>query len=315
MNKIRNVFGQKGSPGEDPAVDDAGSAEVVSAEVHEGALDEPEFNDGTTGTKGVLEGDKGKVGPASAIPLVPEDQRDRVVQKAKAELESELKEFLKDTDLLFIVTDLKSPFGLDNSLTAAKLARSENAITVGLVVLPNTIDRLEDVENGNRSLQAFRLMADIIVVVPSLKHVIDGYLVLIISELIELMTISGLINLDVADVKTVVGGGNVAMIGFGAGFNRDEDKIMGAINEAVSSPVLNVDLNGVNRTLVNVTGDSHMTISEAQKVAKVILDRIQPDARLIWGAAISPKLNGAIKVMVMVGVKPKNILVHIYANS
>lgn len=256
-------------------------------------------------------------GNAGSIPHTAgeQDQRDMLVNKAKSELQDELQEFLSDTDLLFIVTDLGSSYGMDNSLSAAKLARSMDIITVGLVILPTKLEKLEEVDSGNRSLQAFRLIADIVVVVPDIEHIIEGYLVLIISELIELMATSGLINLDVADVKTVVGGGNVAMIGFGAGHKKDGNKIMQAINEAISSPILNVDLDGVNRTLVNVTGDSEMTITEAQRAAEAILERIQPDARLLWGASVHPKLKGAVKVMVMVGVKPKNILVHIYANS
>jgi cell division GTPase FtsZ len=243
------------------------------------------------------------------------DQRDFIVKKAKEDLKNELNEFLPETDLLFIISDFKSPFGLDNSLRVSEHAKKSDIITVGVVVLPTSLDKLEEVEYGNRALQSFRLNADIVIVIPQLEHIIEGYLVLIISELLELMTTSGLVNLDVADVKNVVGDGNVAMLGFGSGRGTDEDKIMGAINEVVTSPLLNIDLDGVTRTLVSVVGDRTMTVTEAQKAAKVILEKIQPGARLIWGAGINTKLAGAIKVMVMIGVKPKNILVHIYANS
>jgi cell division GTPase FtsZ len=243
------------------------------------------------------------------------DQRDLIVRNAISELTEELNEFLKNTDLLFIVSDFKSSFGLDNSLRAAEIAKKEEIITVGIVILPTKLDKLEDVEYGNRVLQSFRLKADIVFVIPNIEHIIDGYLVLTISELIELMTTSGLVNLDVADVKNVVGDGNVAMLGFGSGRDTDHDKITGAINEVVHSPLLNIDLDGVTRTLVSVVGDRTMTVTDAQKAARVILEKIQPGARLIWGAGINSKLAGAIKVMVMIGVKPKNILVHIYANS
>jgi hypothetical protein len=244
-----------------------------------------------------------------------QDIRDIKVQQARSELETELNELINETDLIFIVTDLKSTYGLDNSLITAKLAKKNNIITIGLVFLPDSLKKLEEVEYGNRALHSFRLNADIIVAVPYMEKLLEGYTVLIINELLELITTSGLVNLDVADIKTVVGRGNVAMMGFGSGRGYDHNKIMEAINEALNSPLLKIDLNGVNRTLVNVTGDSSMTISEAQKAAKVILSKIQPDARLIWGAAVKPKLKGAIKVMIMAGISPKNILVNIYANS
>jgi hypothetical protein len=244
-----------------------------------------------------------------------QDIRDIKVQQARSELETELNELFNETDLIFIITDLKSTYGLDNSLITAKLAKKKNIITIGLVFLPDSLKKLEEVEYGNRALHSFRLNADIIVAVPYMEKLLEGYTVLIINELLELITTSGLVNLDVADIKTVVGRGNVAMMGFGSGRGYDHNKIMEAINEALNSPLLKIDLNGVNRTLVNVTGDSSMTISEAQKAAKVILSKIQPDARLIWGAAVKPKLKGAIKVMIMAGISPKNILVNIYANS
>ncbi|UCH89465.1 MAG: hypothetical protein JSV49_02105 [Thermoplasmata archaeon] len=243
------------------------------------------------------------------------DQRDLNVLKARAELKSELEAVLGNTNLLFIITDLQSTYGLDNSLIAAKLAKQNKIITIGLVFLPPKIEKLEEVEYSNRALHSFRLNADIIIAIPYMEDLLEGYLVLIISELLELITTSGLVNLDVADIKTVVGRGNVAMMGFGAGSGYDPNKIMEAINEALTSPLLQIDLNGVSRTLVNVTGDNSMTITEAQKAAKVILGKIQPDARLIWGAAINPKLSGSIKVMIMAGISPKNILVNLYANS
>jgi cell division GTPase FtsZ len=243
------------------------------------------------------------------------DSRDEKVLKARKELEHELGDFLTDTDLLIIITDMKSTFGLDNSLLAGRLAKRKGIITVGLVLLPERLEKLDEVEYDNRALQSFRLNADIIIAVPHLETLIEGYLVLIITEMLEIMTTSGLINLDVADIRNVVGGGNIAMLGFGAGIGQDKSKVSEAISEAVTSPLLDLDLNGVTRTLVNVTGDETMTVSEAQRAAKVILEKIQPGARLIWGAAINPRLSGAIKVMVMVGILPKNILVHIYANS
>jgi len=102
-------------------------------------------------------------------------------------------------------------------------------------------------------------------------------------------------------------GAGVAMIGMGEG--DDEDRVEHAINEAVNSPLIDVDISGATGALVNVSGGDNMSISEAEKVAEIIQSKIAPNARIIWGAAVDPTLRDTVRVMVVItGVKSKNII-------
>jgi cell division protein FtsZ len=97
------------------------------------------------------------------------------------------------------------------------------------------------------------------------------------------------------------------MIGMGEG--EDDEKVEQAVNEAINSPLIDVDIQGANGALINVTGGEDMTIAEAEKVAEMIQEKVSPSARIIWGASVDPSLEGKMRVMVVItGVKSKNIL-------
>jgi cell division protein FtsZ len=123
----------------------------------------------------------------------------------------------------------------------------------------------------------------------------------------EIITKPGLVNLDFADLKTIMKGGGVAMIGLG---EADEDnRALESVNEALNSPLLEVDVSDANGALVNVTGGPDMTVSEAERVVEEVHNRINANARIIWGAAIDPALEHTIRVMVVLtGVKSRQIL-------
>ncbi|HID74164.1 MAG TPA: cell division protein FtsZ, partial [Thermoplasmata archaeon] len=112
---------------------------------------------------------------------------------------------------------------------------------------------------------------------------------------------------DFADMKTIMKGGGVAMIGLGEA--TGEDKAITALNEALNSPLLDVDISYATGALVNVTGGPSMTVEEAQTVAEEVNKRINPNARIIGGAMIDPTLDNTIRVMVILtGVKSEQIL-------
>jgi len=102
-------------------------------------------------------------------------------------------------------------------------------------------------------------------------------------------------------------GGGVAMIGLGEG--EGEDRIEDAVDEAINSPLIDVDITGATGALVNVVGGEDMTVAEAERVAEIIQSRISPNARIIWGATIDHTLEDRVRVMVVItGVKSKHIL-------
>ena len=165
--------------------------------------------------------------------------------------------------------------------------------------------------------------ADTVIVIPNDKlldicprlginaafKVADEVLMRSIKGITELITKPGLVNLDFNDVKTIMKGAGVAMIGLGESGNDTDDRAADAINDALNSPLLDVDVSGATGVLVNVVGGADMTISEAEKVAEIIRSRVSPNARIIWGAAVDPALQHKIRVMVVItGVSSKQIL-------
>jgi cell division protein FtsZ len=122
-----------------------------------------------------------------------------------------------------------------------------------------------------------------------------------------MITKPGLVNLDFADLKTIMKRGGVAMIGMGE--SDGEDRAVEATLEALNSPLLDVDISDATGALVNVVGGTDMTLKEAERVVEEIYGRINPDARIIWGTSVDPALNHAIRAMLVItGVKSKQIL-------
>jgi cell division protein FtsZ len=135
----------------------------------------------------------------------------------------------------------------------------------------------------------------------------DEILMRSIKGITEMITKPGLINLDFADLKTIMQRGGVAMIGIGE--SDGEDRATAAVTEALSSPLLDVDVSEATGALVNVIGGEDMTIKEAEGVVEELYSRINPDASIIWGTSIDESLKRELKVMLVVtGVKSKQIL-------
>src|SRR5438309_5805575 len=127
-----------------------------------------------------------------------------------------------------------------------------------------------------------------------------------IKGITEVITKPGLVNLDFNDIKTIMKGGGVAMIGLGESDtdNRAEE----SIEEAINSPLIDVDISGATGALVNVTGGNDMSVAEAEKVAEIVQGRIAPNARIIWGAVVDPSLQRTLPAMLMLtGVRSKEL--------
>ncbi|MDD3494042.1 MAG: cell division protein FtsZ, partial [Candidatus Thermoplasmatota archaeon] len=135
----------------------------------------------------------------------------------------------------------------------------------------------------------------------------DEILMRSIKGITDMITKPGLINLHFADLRTIMERGGVAMIGIGE--SDSENRATDAVTEALSSPLLDVDISEATGALVNVIGGEEMTIKEAEGVVEELYSRINPDASIIWGTSIDPSLKREIKVMLVVtGVKSKQIL-------
>jgi len=169
--------------------------------------------------------------------------------------------------------------------------RFENAL-LGLEKLENNVDTLIVIPND----KLLELAPDL--PLQTAFKIADEILTNAVKGIAELVTRPGLVNLDFADIKTVMGKGGVALIGVGE--SDTDNRAVEAVLKAVNNPLLDVDISGANGALINVAGGSDMTLGEAKKVVETVTEKLSEDARIIWGAQLSEDLANTIKVMLIV---------------
>jgi len=245
---------------------------------------------------------------AGAIPQVGE--------AAAKENEREIKDFLQGANIVFVTAGMGGGTGTGSAHFAARLAKEQKALTIGVVTLPFKAEGEVRMENALDGLERLRRLCDTTIVIPNDKlldlvpklpvdaafKVADEVLMQTIRGLTEIITKPGLVNLDYSDIMTVMNEGGVAFVGIGESEEADpEDRIQSAIEEALNSPLLGeIDLKDAKGALVRVVGGPDMTVSEAQKAAEVVGQRISKHARLIWGCSIDPSLEGEVKILLIV---------------
>lgn len=238
---------------------------------------------------------------------------DPVIGAKAAEESSEvLHETLKGSDMVFLTTGMGGGTGTGASPIIAQIAKEVGALTIGVVTRPFTFegsrrrqiaedglvklkegvdtliaipnDRLLDMVDKDTSVQAAFLVADDV-----LRQGVQG-----ISELI---TVPGLINLDFADVRTIMAEGGAALmaVGQGSGASRAVD----AAKAAISSPLLGISIDGAKGILFNVTGGSDLSLFEVSEAAEIIRQKAHPDSNIIFGAVIDPAIEGALRITVI----------------
>jgi len=252
---------------------------------------------------------------AGALPQVGEE--------AAREAEDEIRGVLNGADMVFVTCGLGGGTGTGGSGYVARIAKEMGALTISVVTMPFRGEGRLRMEAAEWGLDRLRETSDTVITIPNDKLLelvprlslqaafkfADEVLMRAIKGLTELITKPGLVNLDFNDVKTIMKGGGVAMIGLGESQAVGDQRAQEAIEEAINSPLLEVDISGATGVLVNVTGGSDMTIGEAEKVAEVVQTRVSQNARIIWGASVDPGLEHTMRVLlVATGVKSKQIL-------
>lgn len=252
---------------------------------------------------------------AGSLPQIGED--------AALESVDELNAVVADSDMVFITAGLGGGTGTGSAPIVAEAARDAGALTIAVVTLPFGVEGQVRRTNAEAGLERLRDVADTVIVVPNDKlleivprlplqaafKVSDEVLMRAVKGITELITKPGLVNLDFADVRTVMQNGGVAMIGLGE--SDGEDKAIESVQKALRSPLLDVDISGATSALVNVVGGPDMTIAEAESVVQEVYSRIDPNARLIWGAQVDPDLEHTVRTMLVVtGVKSPQIYGH-----
>ncbi|MEK6921510.1 MAG: cell division protein FtsZ, partial [Nanoarchaeota archaeon] len=244
----------------------------------------------------------------------------RVGEEAAVESEHEIKEKLQGADMVFITCGLGGGTGTGSAPVVAEIAKKLGALTVAIVTMPFAMEGKRRYENALLGLEKLEENVDTLIVIPNEKllelapdlplhtafKVADEILTNAVKGIAELVTKAGLVNLDFADIRTVMGNGGVALIGVGE--SDSDNRAVEAVEKAINNPLLDVDISGANGALINVSGGPDMTLEEARKIVETVSEKLDPDARIIWGAQISEDLNKIIRTMLIVtGVKSAQI--------
>lgn len=235
---------------------------------------------------------------------------------AKESLE-DLKDTFEDSDLIFVTCGLGGGTGTGAAPVVAQIGKEIKALTIAVVTLPFTVEGKRRMENAMEGMDKLRKHADTIIVIPNDKileiapdlpvnaafKVADEVLTNAVKGITEMVTKPGLINLDFADLRTILENGGAAMIGLGESTtdSAGEARALEAVESALTSPLLDVDISDASRALVNVVGGNDMTLREAELVVETVSARIHPNAHIIWGAMIDEKMaKNKIQAMVVI---------------
>jgi cell division protein FtsZ len=218
--------------------------------------------------------------------------------------------------MVFVTAGMGGGTGTGSAHFAARLAKEGKALTIGVVTLPFKAEGEVRMENALDGLEKLRRLCDTTIVIPNDKllelvpklpvdaafKVADEVLMQTIRGLTEIITKPGLVNLDYSDILTVMNEGGVAFVGIGESDEADpETRIEAAIEEALNSPLLGeIDLKESKGALIRVVGGPDMTVTEAQKAAEIVGQRVAKHARLIWGCSIDPTVESTVKILLIV---------------
>jgi cell division protein FtsZ len=245
----------------------------------------------------------------------------QIGEEAAKESEQDIRDAIVPSDMVFITCGLGGGTGTGCAPVIAQIAREAGALTIGVVTLPFCVEGQVRMDNAEAGLKRLREVCDTVIVIPNDKlldivpnlalnaafKVADEVLMRSIKGISEMITMPGLVNLDFADLRTVMKRGGVALIGLGEA--EGDNKAVDAITEALNSPLLEVDITEATGALVNVTGGRDMTLREAEKVVEEIYSKIDKNARIIWGTTIDPAMEKSIRAMLVItGVKSKQII-------
>lgn len=235
----------------------------------------------------------------------------QVGEEAALDDKQEITDIVKNEDMVFVTAGMGGGTGTGAAPVVAQQAKENGALTISVVTLPFTSEGEVRRTNAEAGLEKLRKVSDTVIVIPNDRlltsvgdipvqqafRVCDEVLMRSVKGITEMITESGLVNLDFADVKTIMENGGVAMIGLGESKSQNADDVVSA---AVSSPLLDVDISSADSVLVNVTGGEDMSIEQAEGVVEDLHDRVDPSARIIWGTGVDKQLEDTIRALVVV---------------
>ncbi len=241
-------------------------------------------------------------------------------ERATEMAQGTIKEVLGDADLVFVTAGMGGGTGTGAAPVVSSIAKEQGAIVVGMVSTPFNVERARTVK-AEEGLERLRNEADSIIVldnnrlldyVPNLPigkafSVMDQIIAETVKGISETITQPSLINLDYADMSTIMNQGGVAVMLVGE--TQDSNKTDEVVNDAMNHPLLDVDYRGATGGLVHITGGPDLTLKEAEGIADNITERLEASANVIWGARIQEEYKGKVRVMaIMTGVQSAQVL-------
>jgi cell division protein FtsZ len=237
-------------------------------------------------------------------------------EAAARENDADIRAFLQGSNIVFVTAGMGGGTGTGSAHYVASIAKEQiRALTIGVVTFPFKAEGTVRAENAMIGLNKLRSVCDTTIVVPNDKllelvpklpvdaafKVADEVLMQTIKGLTEIITKPGLVNLDYADIQTVMKEGGVAFVGIGEANSDEDDRVKAAVHEALSSPLLGeINLKDAKGVLIRVVGGPDMTVGEAQRAAQIVNDSVNERARIIWGCSIDPEIEGTIKILLIV---------------
>lgn len=233
-------------------------------------------------------------------------------EKAAEETSDELYEVLKGSDMVFITAGMGGGTGTGAAPVIARVAREMGALTVGVVTKPFMFEGSKRTNAANAGIEKLKEQVDTLIIIPNdrLLELADKRVSLTdsfmmaddvlrqgIQGISELITVPGLINLDFADVQTIMSEGGAALMAVGVGTGDDRARM--AAEQAVSSRLLDVTIDGARGILFNITGGPSLSLYEVNQAAAIIRETADPDANMIFGAVIDETMGDELRITVI----------------
>ncbi len=233
-------------------------------------------------------------------------------QKAAEESRDEIFQAVEGSDLVFITAGMGGGTGTGAAPVVAECAKEAGALTVGVITRPFTFEGRRRTSQADSGIAALQASVDTLIIIPNDKllsviseqtpvqeafRVADDILRQGVQGISDIITISGLVNVDFADVRAVMADAGSALMGIGVGSGKSRARE--AAIAATSSPLLETSIDGAGGVVFNITGGSDLTLHEVNQAAEIIYEAVDPNANIIFGAVIDDRLQGEIRITVI----------------
>ncbi|MEM5815051.1 MAG: cell division protein FtsZ [Candidatus Aenigmatarchaeota archaeon] len=233
-------------------------------------------------------------------------------RKAAEEQKEDIKNAIKGADLIFLTAGLGGGTGSSSIPVVANIAKDLNIMSVAIVTLPFFMEGRHRAENAKVSLEELEKYVDTLIIIqnerlleiaPNLTlaeafKFADEILSNAVKGIVDVVNRPGLINVDFADLKTILKEGKFGVIGIGE--SDSEKRAIEAAQKAVSHPLLKIDIKNGKAALIDIISDPSLTVKESQKVIETISSHLSEDSKIIWGVQLDKNLNGKIKVICVI---------------